>query len=147
MGTTVPAGRGHERRILDVVFALLLATGLVVGTVFLLAVGDWLRPQGEDAFGIYILAMLSLVPTCLAWLASGIQSFRGTRDPDVRLGALLTTGHLVWWVAAVALLMRLSPSAPSGLVAILVLEVGCYAVATTVLALRWFRGRRRAMPA
>ena len=44
----------RERRIQDVAFGLLLASGLSVGYVFLLAFRNWVTPQGEDAFGIYV---------------------------------------------------------------------------------------------
>ena len=92
----------RERRILDVVFGLLLASGLSAGYVFLLAFRNWVRPQGEGAFGIYLFGAFSLIPTGLAWLAGGLQSFRGARDRGVRLGAVLVSCHLAAWAIVVA---------------------------------------------
>src|SRR5436190_20319672 len=102
----------RERRIRDVVFALLLASGLSVGYVFLLAFRQWVSPQGEGAFGVYIFGALSLIPTGLAWLACGLQSLRDPRDRQVRFGAVLVTCHLATWAALIGLLMWITPSAP-----------------------------------
>jgi hypothetical protein len=133
----------QERRILDVAFGLLLASGLSVGYVFLLAFRNWVSPQGEGAFGIYIFGMLSLIPTGLAWLACGLQSFRGARDRAVRLGAVLVTCHLAAWAAVVALLTQIKGSAPGWIMAVIALEPGVFAASAIYLALRWFRVRRR----
>jgi hypothetical protein len=133
----------RERRIRDVVFALLLASGLSVGYVFLLAFRQWVSPQGEAAFGVYIFGALSLIPTGPAWLACGLQSLRDARDRQVRLGVVLVTCHLATWAALIALLMWMTPSAPGWIIAILALEPGFFAVGATYLAVRWFWVRRR----
>ena len=90
----------RELRIQDVAFGLLLASGLSVGYVFLLAFRNWVSPQGEGAFGIYFFGMLSLIPTGLAWLACGLQSFMGViaLEPGV-FAASATYLALRWfWV-------------------------------------------------
>ena len=64
-------GTLHGRRGLDVVFGLFLATGVTVGTYCLWAVADWIYPQGERGFGLYLIGAFSFVPALLAWLAGG----------------------------------------------------------------------------
>lgn len=133
----------RERRILDVAFGLLLASGLSAGYVFLLAFRNWVSPQGEGAFGIYLFGASSLIPTGLAWLTVGLQSFRGAKDRDVRLGAVLVSCHLAAWAIVVGLLSGMKGSAPSWMIAIIALEPGAFAAGATWLAVRWFRVRRR----
>jgi hypothetical protein len=133
----------RERRALDGVFGLLLASGLSVGYVFLLAFRNWVSPQGEGAFGIYLFGALSLIPTGLAWLACGWQSFSGARDRQVRLGAVLVSCHLAAWAVVVALLAHVRGSAPGWITAAIALEPGVFALGATGLALRWFWVRRR----
>jgi hypothetical protein len=133
----------RERRIRDVVFGLLLASGLSVGCVFLLSFRNWVSPQGEGAFGIYILGLLSLIPTGLAWFACGLQSFRDTRDRHVRLGAVLITCHLVVWAVVVALLAGIKGAAPGWIGAVVALEPGLFSAGAIYLAVRWFWVRRR----
>lgn len=133
----------RERRILDVVFGLLLASGLSAGYVSLLAFRNWVSPQGEGAFGIYLFGAFSLIPTGLAWLTVGLQSFRGAEDRDVRLGAVLVSCHLAAWAIMVALLSGMKGSAPAWMIAIIALEPGAFAAGATWLAVRWFRVRRR----
>ena len=133
----------QERRIRDVVFGLLLTSGLSVGCVFLLAFRNWVSPQGEGAFGIYIFGMFSLLPTGLAWLACGLQALRDTRDRAVRLGAVLVTCHLTAWAIVVALLTQIKGAAPGWIEAVIALEPGAFAAGATYLAVRWFWARRR----
>jgi hypothetical protein len=133
----------RERRILDIVFGFLLASGLSVGYVFLLAFRNWVSPQGEGAFGIYFFGMLSLAPTGLAWLACGLQSFRGPSDRAVPLRAVLVTCHLAVWAVVVALLTQIKGSAPGWIMGVIALEPGVFAASATYLALRWFWVRRR----
>ena len=128
---------------LDVVFGLLLASGLSVGYVFFLGFRNWVSPQGEGAFGIYLFGALSLIPTGLAWLACGWQSFRGGRDRHVRLAAVLVSCHLAAWALVVALLARVRGSAPGWIMAVIALEPGIFALGATGLAVRWFWVRRR----
>ena len=100
-----------HRRWLDVVFALFLASGVMVGAYSLWAIADWIHSQGEDAFGMYYLGVLSFVPTLLAFLAGGGYTFMASRNRDVRLGVALTTAHLVWWLLLIGIeLWREDPS-------------------------------------
>lgn len=131
------------RRRLDVVFGLLLASGLSVDAVCLLAIAFWVWPQGEAAFGVYLLAIATLAPTVLAWLTSGLQSFMAPRDRHVRLGAALVTAHLVWWVMLVGLLSSVNEPGGSLIVVILLVEPVIYGPAATYLGARWFWSRRR----
>ena len=139
----MPADHLNTRQRLDVAFGLLLASGVSVGVVCLLAIGDWVKPQGEAAFGLYILAILTLAPTVLAWLAGGLQAFMAPRDRDARVGAALTTAHLGWWVVVVSLGTWLHEPLPGWILGIAIVETGVYAAGATYLAVRWFGGRRR----
>ena len=130
------------RRRLDVVFGLLLASGLSVDAVCLLAIAFWVKPQGEAAFGVYLLAIATLAPTVLAWLASGLQSFMAPRDRHVRLGAALVTAHLVWWLMLIGLLTLVNEPGGSLIVGILLVEPVVYGPAATYLGARWFWSRR-----
>jgi len=76
----------QRRGRLDVVFGLLLASGLTVGAVCLLAIGNWLYPQGEGAFGIFYLALSSLVLSFLACLAGGIHMLMESTDRESSSG-------------------------------------------------------------
>ena len=138
-------GRLHGRRSLDVVFGLFLASGVTVGTYCLWAVADWVHPQGERGFGLYIIGALSFVPALLAWLAGGAHVFMAARNRDVRLGVALTTAHLAWWLLLSGIaLWRDNPWFGSVSRTATIVEPGLYAVGVTVLAARWFWwGRRR----
>jgi len=63
------------RRSLDLVFGLLLTSGVTVGVYSLWALGDWIHPQGEGAMGIIGVGVFSFIPSVLAWLAGGAHSF------------------------------------------------------------------------
>ena len=131
------------RRSLHLLFGLFLATGVTAGASFLWAVANWIRPQGEGAFGMLYLGELSFVPAVLAWLAGGILLLMGSRDRDVRLGVALTTAHLLWWVLVLAI--GTSGKAPQGkwpTILMAGVEPGLYAAGITALAARWFWWRR-----
>lgn len=132
-----------ERRILDVVFGLLLASGLCVGYVCFWAFRNWISPLGEGAFAIYVFGAVSLIPTGLACIATGVRAFRGAPDRDVRLGAALLTGHLIAWGVVVGLLMGVKGAAPGWMIAVVALEPGVFAAGSIYLAGRWFWIRRR----
>src|SRR6476660_7139083 len=74
-GGRMSLGTLHGRRGLDVVFGLFLASGATVGTYCLWAVADWIHPQGEKGFGLYIIGVFSFVPALLGWLAGGVHIF------------------------------------------------------------------------
>ena len=131
----------QSRRSLDLAFGMLLASGVCVGGVGLLGIRDWIWPQGEGAFALYIYGQLSFIPTILAWLASGVISLLGSRDRDLRLAAMLTTGHLGWWLVFIGLLMWIHRSPPAVIFASVSLEPILYGSAASYLAVRWFRRR------
>jgi hypothetical protein len=126
------------RRYLHVIFGLFLASGVTVGACFLWAVADWIRPQGEGAFGLLFLGAFSFLPVVLGWLAGGAYLFMVSRDRDVRLGVALTTAHLVWWLLVIG--TAVWGHAPSGWAGrpMTTVEPGLYAIGVTVLAARWF---------
>ena len=132
------------RRSLVVVFGLFLATGVTVGTYCLWAVADWIHPQGEKGFGLYIIGAFSFVPAFLAWLAGGLHMFMAPANKDVRRGVALTTAHLVWWLLLIGIeLSRDNPLFGWILRTANIVEPGLYAVGVTFLAARWFWWRRR----
>ncbi len=140
-------GTRHGGRSLVVVFGLLLASGVTVGTYCLWAVADWIHPQGEKGFGLYVIGAFSFVPALLAWLAGGVHMFMAPRNRDVRLGVALTTAHLVWWLLLIGIEMsRDNPLFGRFLRAATIVEPGLYAVGVTFLAARWFWWRRRHDP-
>lgn len=121
-------GALHGRRSLDVVFGLFLATGVTLGAYCLWAVADWIRPQGEGAFGLFYLGAFSFVPTRLAWLAGGVHMFMASKNRDVRLGMGLTTAHLVWWLLVIGIeLWRDDPSFGWVMRIATIVEPGLYA--------------------
>jgi hypothetical protein len=101
-GGLMPADDQHQRRWLDVVFGLFLVSGVTVGAYCLWAVADWIHSQGEGAFGLFYLGVLSFVPTLLAWLAGGVHMLMASRNRDVRLAGgvdhrpLGVVGHRDW---------------------------------------------------
>jgi hypothetical protein len=114
----------RHRRLLNVVFGLFLVTGLTVGAYVAWALADWIRPEGE---------------------AGGAYLFLASRDRDVRLGVTLTTVHLVWWVLVIGIAASGEARAWGWLTRLLtIVEPGLYATGVTLVAGRWFRGRRRA---
>ena len=133
------------RPLFDVMFGMLWLSGAVAGVVFLMVLHNLVDPQGEGAFGIYSFGMFSFIPTVLAWICSGLPTIFGTPGRDVRLVAAVTTGHLVWWAAAVGLLTSLGDGGPRALVTIALLEPGLYAAAAIYLPMRWLRTRRELM--
>jgi hypothetical protein len=129
----------QRRRSLDVVFGLFLAGGMTLGAYCLWAVADWIHPQGERGFGLYVIGAFSFVPALLGWLAGGAHLLMTVRDRRVRLGVALTTAHLVWWLLLIALALWRA-NAPFGWVvrAATIVEPALYAAGVTFLAVRWF---------
>ena len=133
-----------QRRRLDGVFGLFLASGVTVGAYCLWAVADWIHSQGEGAFGLFYLGAFSFVPTLVAWLAGGVHMFMASRNRDVGRGVALTTAHLVWWLLVVGIeLLRDDPSWGWVMRIATIVEPGLYAVGVTYLASRWFWWRRQ----
>ena len=131
-----------RRRWLHVIFGLFLAAGVAVGAYFVWAVADWIRPQGEGAFGLLFVGGVSFVPAFLGWLAGGAYLLTA-RDRDVRFGVALTTAHIVWWLLVIGLAMRGAlPSWKWAQRLATTVEPGLYAFGATALAARWFWRRR-----
>jgi hypothetical protein len=140
MVSQFPAGRLS----LDVVFALFLVNGLLICATVLAAIAALASRDDDRWMGVFALGMSTLLPSILAWLASGVRSFMRPKDAGVRLGATLATAQLLLWAVLVALGRFSSISKPSGwLLAVPMLGTACYGVAATWLALRWFFSRRR----
>jgi hypothetical protein len=131
------------RRSLDVLFGLFLGTGITVGAYVLWALANWIRPQGERAFGMLYVGELSFVPAVLAWAIGGMFLLRHSKHRDIRLGVALTTAHLLWWRLVLAI--GTSGKGPAGkwpTILVTGVEPGLYAVSITALAARWFWPRR-----
>jgi hypothetical protein len=148
-GIVVSAGDTSDphRRWLDVVFALFLASGVMVGAYSLWAIADWVHSQGEGAFGMLYIGMYSFVPTVLALLAGGGYTLLAARNRDVRLGLALTSAHLVWWLLVIGVkLWRDDPSWGWVMRVVTIVEPALYAVGITCLAARGLWWRRRHGP-
>ena len=140
---SVQAGRRH----LHVIFGLFLAGGVIAGAYFVWAVADWIRPQGEGAFGLLFVGAVSFVPAVLGWLAGGAYLLTAARDRDVRLGVALTTAHLVWWLLVIGLAAWGKAPFPGWATRVMTtVEPGLYAIGVAVLAARWFWWRRGDRP-
>jgi hypothetical protein len=128
---------------MHVLFGLFLASGVTVGACFVWALADWIRPEGEGAFGLFFVGAVSFVPVVLAWVAGGIHQLIAPKDRDVRLGVALTTAHLVWWLLVIGdAVWRVVPLPGCATRIVTTVEPGLYAVSVTVLAVRWFWRRR-----
>ena len=138
------------RRSLRVIFGLFLAGGITVGAFFVWALANWIRPEGEKAFGLLYVGAVSFVPVLLGWLAGGAYLVMVSKDRDVRLGVALTTAHVVWWLLLIGI-------AASGKVEpwgwgerlVTIVEPGLYAAGVSVVAVRglWGRGGGGVLPA
>jgi hypothetical protein len=132
---------------LDLIFAVFLINGLLICAAIVAALLAWAGNGDESGMGVFALAMSAVVPSLLAWLASGIRAFLRPRVADVRLGATLATIHLLLWAVLMILGAFSSISKPPGwLIAAPVVGTGCYGIAATWLALRWFLVRRHRLP-
>jgi hypothetical protein len=133
------------RRGLDLIFGIFLVNGLVICAAILAALAAW-AGQGDDAgMGAFALGMSAIVPSIVAWIASGVRALMRPRVADVQLGAALATLHLLLWAALVVLGSTSGGAEPPGwLIATPIVGTACYGIAVTVLALRWFFVRRRA---
>ena len=132
-------GALHGRRYLEVVFGLCLVSGVMVGAYVLWGAADLIHPQGEGAFGLYIIGVLSFVPTMLAALASGVRACLKPPDRDVRLALILTGIHLIWWALVIGIeVLRNDPTWGWIMRTVMIGEPALYATAITALAARWF---------
>jgi hypothetical protein len=137
-----------QRRRLDVIFGLFLASGLTVGVYSLWAVANWIHPEGEGSLGLYVIGALSFIPAIVAWLAGGVYMFVAPRTRGVRLGVTLTTAHLVWWLLVIVIaLSRGDPSWGWVMRIVTIVEPCLYALGVTYPAARWFLQLRRRGPA
>jgi hypothetical protein len=138
-----PQLQSPPHRLLRVIFVLFLASGVMVGACFAWALADWIRPQGEGAFGLFFLGAVSFVPVLLGWLAGGAYLLLVSRDGDVRLGVALASAHLVWWLVVIGIgAWGKAPSLGWGERIVTTVEPGLYAIGVTLLAARWFWRRR-----
>lgn len=137
-----------RHRLLRVTFLLFLASGVMVGACFAWALADWIRPQGEGAFGLFFLGAVSFVPVLLGWLAGSAYLWLVSRHRDVRLGVALASAHLVWWLVVIGIgAWGKAPSLGWGERIVTTVEPGVYAIGVTLLAARWFWVRRNAVAA
>lgn len=135
----------HDRRYRDIVFGLCLVSGVMVGGYVLWGLADLIHSQGEDAFGLYYLGLLSFVPTVLAGIACGLQAYRAPRERNVRLALTLIAVHLVWWALVIGIeLVRDDPTWGWAMRIATIGEPALYATAITALAAGWFWSRREA---
>jgi hypothetical protein len=138
-------GALHSRRYLEVVFGLCLVSGVMVGAYVLWGVADLIQPQGEGAFGLYIIGVLSFVPTLLAAIAAGVRACLKPPDRDVRLALIVLATHLVWWALLIGVeVVRDDPSWGWVMRTVMIGEPTLYATAITALAAGWFWSRRAA---
>jgi hypothetical protein len=134
----VPAGRLG----LDLIFAVFLINGLLICAALLAAIVSW--SGDRSGMGVFAIAMSAVLPTLVAWVASGIRAMMKPRVPDLGLGAALATIHLLLWAALLVLGNFSDISRPPGWLMLLpVVGTACYGLAATWLALRWFFVRRR----
>jgi hypothetical protein len=138
-----PASVG--RLVLDLIFAVFLINGLLICAALLAALVAWIGGGDQSGMGAFAIGMSAVLPSILAWLASGIRAFMKPRVPDVRLGAALATVHLLLWAVVVGLgnFGNISGPPPGWLIAMPIIGTVCYGIAVTGLALRWFFVRRR----
>lgn len=140
MTSQAPVGRLG----LDLIFALFLINGLLICGAIVAVILD--RGRTGEGVGMYAFAlgMSAVLPSIIVWLASGIRAFLHPRVADVQLGAVLATVHLLLWVVLVILGNFSGISNPPGwVIAVPLVGTGCYGLAVTWLALRWFFVRRR----
>jgi hypothetical protein len=139
---TTPASAG--RLGLDLIFAVFLVNGLLICGAIVAALLAWAGSGDPTGMSVFALAMSAVLPSLVAWIASGIRAFTRPRIADVRLGAVLATVHLLLWVALMALGASGAISRPPDwLLAAPIVGTACYGIAVTWLALRWFLVRRR----
>jgi hypothetical protein len=129
---------------LDLVFALFLVNGLLICAAIAAALVTWGARGEGTGMGVFALATSAIAPSLLAWVVSGIRAFMKPAVPDVRLGAVLATAHLLLWALLLALGASGAVASPSGwLLGAPVVATAAYGLAVTWLAVRWFLVRRR----
>jgi hypothetical protein len=129
---------------LDLIFAVFLISGLLICGAVVAALLAWAGSGDPTGMSTFALATSAVLPSIVAWIASGIRAFTSPPVPDIRLGAALATVHLLLWVILIALGASGAVSRPPDwLLAGPVVGTVCYGIAVTWLALRWFLGRRR----
>jgi hypothetical protein len=134
----------RARRLLDVIFALLLTGGVMTALYAVLAVADWISSWGEDALGIIALGVVSFVPVSLALVFGCVALLLVPAAIQARPTVGLTAAHLAWWVAVIAVeVHRADPTFGRPLWLAVTLEPALFGVGAIWLAVRWFaRGRR-----
>jgi hypothetical protein len=135
------------RRRLDVIYGLILLSGLVISAALLAALAALRSSSGDPWLLVFALGASGLLPSLVAWLAGAVGSFLRPTDPGVRLATALNTLQLLLWLGLVAL-GRWSnmPTPPTWLLVVPMIVTAGYGLAATWLALRWFVRRRRTFP-
>jgi hypothetical protein len=135
------------RRRFDVIYGLILLSGLVISAALLAALAALRSPSGDPWLLVFALGASGLLPSLMAWLAGAVGSFLRPTDPGVRLATALSTLQLLLWLGLVAL-GRWSnmPTSPTWLLVVPMIVTAGYGLAATWLALRWFVRRRRTFP-
>ena len=135
------------RRSLDVVYGLILLSGLVICAALVAALVALRSSSGDPWLLVFALGVSGLLPSLAAWLAGAVGSFFRPTDGGVRLATGLNTLQLLLWLGLVALgrwgNMR---TPPDWLLVVPMIATGLYGLAATWLALGWFVRRRRTFP-
>jgi hypothetical protein len=91
------------RRRFDVIYGLILLSGLVISAALLAALAALRSPSGDPWLLVFALGASGLLPSLMAWLAGAVGSFLRPTDPGVRLATALSTLQLLLWLGLVAL--------------------------------------------
>jgi hypothetical protein len=135
------------RRSLDVIYGVILVSGLVISAALVVALVALRSPTGDPWLLVFALGVSGLLPSLVAWLAGAVGSVLRPTDGGVRLATALNTLQLLLWLGLVALGRWSNLSTPpTWLLVVPMIATAVYGLAATWLALRWFVRRRRTFP-
>jgi hypothetical protein len=83
------------RRRLEVIYGLILLSGLVISAALLAALAALRSSSGDPWLLVFALGASGLLPSLVAWLAGAVGSFLRPTDPGVRLATALNTLQLL----------------------------------------------------